>query len=1058
MNRRDLAKGPISWMARNPVAANLLMVSLVIGGLLISTKMKKEVFPVLELDQVNITMSYPGASPEEIERGILLVIEENVRSLDGVKEVRSTATEGAGNVAVVLETGVNKNKALTDIKNAVDRIATFPEEAEKPQVSLPELRREAINLAIYGDLDDKSLRELGETVRDELLQQDGVNIVELGGVRSLEIGVEIPQNTLRRYGLTLKDVSAQIRQTALESPGGGIKTRDGEVLLRTLERREYGAEFRDIPIIYGSGKGQVALRDIAAITDGFEETDNQAFFNGLPTVIVKIYSVGSQSPTEVAKVVKDYAADLSQRLPDGVGAVTLNDMTKYFQGRLDLLLRNAAIGLALVLLILGLFLEPKLAVWVSMGIPISFIGSFVFLPALGISLNMISMFAFLVTLGMVVDDAIVIGENIHYLRKSGKPSLEAAIEGAKEMAVPVFFSVGTTIAAFSPLLFIPGVMGKISLAIPVIVILVLLISLVESFFILPAHLAHSKEVKRNGFLGPILRFQERFSLAFEDFAQTRFRRLANLAVTKRWVTLALSLAIFLVTVGLISGGRVKFMDMSNDDKDQVVAQAALPFGVSVKDTKEIMDRLIESGRRTVEKFGGEKISLGILSTLASGKGGGGPRGGAGETGSHLTSVTLLLVSGDQRSFSSTQFARAWREELGPIPSLESLQFQSTMHGMSKPIDFEISHGDIAILEESAREIGEYLGAFDGVTDVDNGIEFGKRQFNFKMTPEGVEAGVLAGTLAEQLRSAYYGSEALRQQRGRNEMRVMVRLPKEEREDLGSLGAMMIRTPSGGEIPLNRAASVESGRAYTTISRTDGRRVLRIKADVIEGKANAKEIMNKIFSDFLPELKSRHPGLYGSLSGRQAEFQDFFDFLFIGSLMALIVIYGMVAIPLNSYLQPVLVVMAAIPFGFVGAVLGHYFLGMNLDMFSMMGILALSGVVVNDSIVFVTTANELRVRGESPASAAVNAAVRRLRPIFLTSITTFAGLAPMIFETSFEAKMIIPMAVSLGFGIIFSTVFVLLLVPALFTLVENLRIFLKRREMPRPLSDRPGETA
>ncbi len=1043
MKRRDLYSGSLSWMARNPVAANLLMVMLLVGGLLMSQRINKEVFPQITMDQVSISVAYPGASPEEIERGLLLSIEEAVRPLDGVKKVYSVASEGMGMVTVELYDGTNRSKALNDVQSAVDRISSFPDDIEKPNIAMPERTAEAISLVVYGDVDEKTLYAYGERLREGLLDLPEVTSVEMNGVRKLEIGVELTQEKLREYGLTTAAIAQQIRQTAVESPGGGVKTIGGDILLRTQERRDYGHEFGDVPIVYGRDGAQVRLGQIATITDDFEESDIAGYFNGKRALVLDVASVGDQSPTAVAIAVKNYAKTLTQQLPHGIFVTTWNDRAKMFEQRLDLLLRNAAIGLALVLVILGLFLEPRLAFWVSLGIPISFMGSFVLLPAMGISLNMISMFAFLITLGMVVDDAIVVGENIFHKRNLGHPPIEAAIHGVREMAVPVFFSIGTTIAAFAPLLGVPGTFGKIAYSIPVIVILVLTISLVESFFILPAHLAHVRKNGSDGLLSSVLRFQKKVSQGMESFIERHFRPAVTAAVRHRWITLAASLSLLIIVVGFVAGGRIKYIDFPRDDTDRVQASATLPFGVSIKDTKKMMKRMIDSAQQTIDQYGGKSIALGTFAKLGQGASRG-FRGGS-DSSANLTAVEVMLVSPDERDFSSSEFAKSWRKNLGDTSMLDSIVFSSSMHGTRKAIDFEISHTDNEILQICARQIGEHLAVFDGVNDIDNGIEMGKYQWSFKLTPEGVNAGLTSADLANQMRSAFYGAEALRQQRGRNEMKVMVRLTKDERENMKSLDDLMIRTPLGGEIPLLQAATVSYGRAYTSIRRTNAQRTLQIQAAVENGKANANEIMDEMFTSYLPELAAQYPGLRWQLRGRQEDMKDFGVYMKLGFSLALLAIFALIAIPVKSYLQPVFVVMAAIPFGAMGSVLGHILLGLDLSMFSIMGMLALAGVAVNDSIVFVDTANKMRLEGLPPIKAAVDAACRRFRPIFLTTATTFFGLAPMIFETDFTARVIVPMAVSLGFGILVSTTFILILIPALFTMIENLRIRMRPQE-------------
>jgi len=1029
-------RGPISWMARNPVAANLLMLALIVGGLISSFRIRKEVFPELELDRVMITVPYPGASPAEVEQGILLSVEEAVRPLDGVKEVDATATEGMGRVDVELETGTDRSKALSDVKNAIDRITTFPQNIERPIVALPEFKVQAISLVIYGDQEKKTLHAIAERTRDELLALKEVSFVEVTGIPSLEIAIEVPSFVLREYGLTLPQIAEQVRRTALEVPAGAVKTAGGEVLLRTTERRNLGREFGDIPLVRTREGQTLRLGRLAEIRDDFAEVDLSAAFDGKPAVLIQVYSLGDESPTEVALAVKNFAAQKSKTLPPGVFVSTYSDMSKLYDQRVDLLLRNSMLGLVLVLLILGFFLEPKLAFWVTMGIPISFLGSLIFLPAMGVTINMISLFGFIVTLGMVVDDAIVVGENAFRFRREGHSPMRAAILSAKQVSTPIFFSIATTIVAFSPLLFIPGTRGKWMYGVPVVVIMVLALSLIESFFVLPAHLGHSRPMGTDGPFGFLVRFQRRISRGVERFIKGGYLPVLRVAVKHRWITLAMGISVFLVTMGLVQGGRVKMIDFPREESDWVTAEARLPFGANVEETRQVMKRMVDSAKQVIAENGGERINLGIFSMIGVSFG---RHRSATSSGGHVASVQVALVGSDERELSSGQFADQWRDALGTIPSLELLAFDSSTGGSSKPVDIQLTHRDIDQLEAAARELAGALEEFEGLLDIDDGIELGKPQLDFQLSAEGKAAGLSTADVATQVRSAFYGSEALRQQRGRHEIRVMVRLPRQERETLHSVDELMLRTPSGGEIPLRQAAEIKTGHSYTAIYRTDGKRNLRVQADIEEGKANAREVMMAVFSKIKPKLLANYPGLQVESAGRQKDMKDFYAFMLVGLLVALMGMFILIAIPLRSYAQPLFVVMATIPFGYSGAVLGHLLMGMPMSMISIMGVVALAGVVVNDSLVFVSAANRFRGEGLAPREAALAAAQQRFRPIILTSLTTFGGLAPMIFETSVQARILIPMAVSLGYGILFATFVVLLLIPSLFVMVENGRL-------------------
>ncbi|MDJ0840321.1 MAG: efflux RND transporter permease subunit [Acidobacteriota bacterium] len=1040
-------KGPIAWMAANPVAANLSMVILIFGGLILAQGVKQEVMPEFQLDVVTVSVPYPGASPAEVEQGILLAIEEQVRSLDSIKKVTSVASEGMGSVRIELVEGSDGNKSLQDIKNGVDRITSFPQDSERPVVQLITNRREVISLVLYGDFEEDILRGLAEQVREELLNSDQITTVEMNGVRPIELSIEVPQENLRAYNLTLDQVAAAVRRTSVELPAGGVKTRGGEILLRTDERRDYGLEFADIPVITRADGTQVLLKDVANIVDGFRETDQAAFYNGKPAVQIRVFRVGKQKPIDIAEEVKAYAADLDTRLPEGVGVATWYDASEMYADRVDLLTRNAGLGLLLVLIVLGLFLEIRLAFWVTMGIPISILGAFLIIPNVGVSINMISLFAFIITLGIVVDDAVVVGENIFEMREEGYSRLEAAIRGAKGVAIPVTFAVLTNIVAFAPMLFVPGVSGKFFKVIPLITIAVFLVSLFESLFILPAHLSHSKPTPEHGFRGLLRRGQKRFSGGLDKLIRKAYQPVLIAAVRNRYLVVAVGIAVLMLTVGFVGSGAIKFSFLPKIEQDLITVNARLAFGSPAQDSRDVAAKLEAAMREVVAENGGDDILRGVLVQVGAGMAsvGGPPAGGGVGSGSHLAGVSVYLVPSDDRPVSTTEFTRQWRARLNDLAGLESLTFNYSTGPSSGPaVTIQLIHQDMYILEQASGELALEIGNYGGVKDLNDGFTPGKPQFDFKVKPEARTLGITSADLGAQLRNAFYGARAFRQQRGREEIWIMVRLPEEERKSEYHINKLLIRTPMGGEIPLHEAAVLERGRAYTEITRTDGKRQVSVTADVNEAEANANEIVSDVLANVVPGLLAKYPGLSYSLEGEQRDQQESLASLGKGFMIAMMVVFALLAIPFRSYVQP-LVVMSAIPFGFTGAVIGHYIMGFNLSLISLMGIVALAGVVVNDSLVMVHRANENR-KDMSPRRAIISAGMRRFRPILLTSLTTFFGLAPMMFETSMQARFLIPMALSLGFGILFSTLIILLLVPSLYMIVNDLvRLYSKKPE-------------
>ncbi|MFO7556564.1 MAG: efflux RND transporter permease subunit [Desulfobacterales bacterium] len=1022
-------KGVIAWMAGHSVTANLLMLVLLVGGFFFGYRIKKEVFPYFELDQVQITVPYPGASPQEVERGIILAIEEAVQGLEGVDEVRASAREGVGTVTVEMIEGENLQRLGQDIQNEVDRITSFPEEAEEPQVVIVSRKRYVVSLALYGDQSEAVLREYAEYLRDRLLQDPNITQVELVGVRNYEISVEISQKALRTYNLTLEEVAQRISRTSIELPGGAVKTPGGDILVRVKERKDYGHEFGKIPIITANDGTQVLLEDIADIKDGFEETDNAATYNGKPTVMIDVYRVGDQTPVSVSNAAKQVVEAVNQELPPGLSVVLRNDRSDIYRQRMGLLVKNGCMGLVLVFVLLALFLEIRLAFWVALGIPISFLGSLLVLPAMGVSINMVSMFAFIVTLGIVVDDAIVVGENVYHHHQRGMPWFNAAVSGTREIAMPVTFSVLTNMIAFAPLFFVPGILGKVFRQIPVVVIIVFAISLIECFLILPAHVAHQKAL-RQGFFGWMHAWQQRFSNAFVRFVNRRYGTFLGLALRWRYVTTSLGIAVLMISVGYVKSGRLGFELFPKVESDYALVTATLPFGTAFQKTEKVQQILVKAAQEVVAENGGKTLMEGIFANIDD----------------NTAEVRIYLTPPDKRPVSTAQLTERWRERVGVIPGLESILFESDAGGPGRgaAMSVELSHKDIGLLEKAAADVAEALSFYPNVKDIDDGFAPGKQQIDFQIKPEARSLGLRSREVARQVRHAYYGAEALRQQRGRNEIKVMVRLPKGERISEYNLEEMILRTPAGNEIPLRSAVTINRGRAYTDINRRDGRRIVTVEADV-HPRSKAGQVLESLTSETLLALQEKYPGLTYSFEGRQADRRESVDSLMRGLMVALMIIFAMLAVPLNSYIQPI-IIMAAIPFGIIGAVIGHLIMGYSLSVLSMFGVVALSGVVVNDSLVLIDFANRKERAGMGRRDAVHQAGIHRFRPIILTTLTTFGGLSPMIFETSRQARFLIPMALSLGFGILFATMITLVLVPSFYLIIEDIRQLFRMRTL------------
>ena len=1041
--------GPIAWMARNPVAANLLMVLVIVGGVLALTRIKQEVFPEFDLDVIQVQVPYPGASPAEVEQGIVLAVEEEVRGVDGVKRVTSTSAEGFGTVNIELLLGEDTDRVLADVKTAVDRITSFPEEAENLTVQSLAISVEVISLVISGQQEPQTLQALGEVARERMLDHPDITKVELFGVRPLEVSIEVSRENLESYGLTLDQVAQQISAASLELPGGGVDTRAGEILVRVADRKLGRVDFEELVIRSTLDGASLRLGDIATVEDGYADTDQATYFNGRPAVRVTAYRVGAETPMSVADATREVMEDLRDELPAEITLSVWADDSENLRGRIALLVDNAKYGLFLVVLILALFLNLRLAFWVSLGIPFSFLGAILFLPSADVSINMISLFAFIVTLGLVVDDAIVIGENIFAKRKSGMEPMQAAIEGAREMVKPVGFAVLTSMAAFAPMLFVPGVFGKVFRLFPAVIILVLIFSLIESFFVLPAHLSHEREPREwRGWLawiGSLRRGIERAQAVVARGLRFNIDHLftptLKLVMTYRYMAISVGVALFLISVGIVAAGILPRTFFPSIEGDLVSAAARLPYGVSMDRTLAVQRALEQGARGAIEEFGGDAIVRGTMTRVGEG-----PllQGGNRSVGSHLVTVDVSLIPSEDREFSSEAFQAAWRARTPEVVGLEALVFTATTGpGAGAAVDVRLAHRDTAVLAEASAEIGDALSSYPALSDINNSYAAGKPQLDFRITEQGRVQGLTSFDIARQIRSSYFGAESLREQRGRNEVKVMVRLPEDQRDSLYHLEEARVRTPGGGFIPLAYVADVESSRAPTEIVREDGQRVINVTAELVPGQRSSTEIKSSLTEEVFPALAVKYPGLEVELSGSQRDEMESMAALGQGYLVALLVIFGLLAIPFRSYTQP-LIIMSAIPFGFIGAVAGHLIMGYELSFISAFGIIALSGVVVNDSLVLIDRINRERAAGASVREAVVMAGRNRFRPILLTSLTTFFGLMPMILEQSLQARFLVPMAISLGFGLLFSTFVILLIVPALYLVLEDVTALLSRR--------------
>ena len=1047
MNHSDLRpremRGPVAYMARNGVAANLLMLFILVAGFFALRGLVQEVFPEVSLDRIRITVPYPGATPDEVEESIILKIEERIEGVDGVKRVRSTAAEGRGSVVVELNLGEDLSRALDDVKAQIDRIQTFPAGAERPEVTEVTSRQSVIRIALHGDVSERSLKEVAYATEDALADLPEVSYVETTGVRDYEISIEVSLDRLRSLGLTLQDISNIVRGSSLDLSAGSIDTRDEEVRIRTTGQNYTQQDFEDIIVLSRADGTVVRLGDIAEVRDGFRDVDLISLYEGRPAAYVEVFRTADEKVLGIVDAVeKHLEEEVVPSLPAGVQLSIWNNDADILKSRLGLLVKNGLIGLALVLIALALFLETRLAFWVAVGIAVSFVGTFAVMSVLGVSVNLMSLFAFILAVGIVVDDAIVVGENIYAEREKGSRGVAASIRGTRRITRPVIFAVLTTGVAFCPLFFIPSSLGRIIGEIPIIVISVLLFSLLESLLVLPNHLSHlprpGRLSDRRERVHPIKRIQTRVDGWLKRFVAGPLDRSLRFATGRPGIVIASGVGMIIICVAMIPAGIIRVSFMPTVEGDLVTANLEMPEGTPVQRTANMALILERAGYRVLDRLAAEEglevddLVEGVNVTIGQAARQSGPAGDAGAATTPRAAIAAIefkLVSADRREVSAVEFQIAWRRLLGPLPRAKSISINSDILRLGDPVHVELAHPDPQRLAVIADTVMARLQEFDGVYDIQADQETGLREIRLDLRPEARTLGLTLDNLARQVRAAFFGDEALRVQRGREDVRVYVRLPEEERNAIADVEGYMVRTPAGGVVPLGRVAHVRFGSSPTTIRRKDGDRVVTVTADVVRAIVTGPEMNDVLESSILPELVTRNPGLSYAFGGERQEQVESFGALGGGFALALLAIYALLAIPFGSYTKP-LIIMAAIPFGIIGAVLGHLILGLNVAIMSLFGIVGLSGVVVNDSLVMIDFINERLRQGMSGRDAIIAGAKARFRPIFLTSVTTFLGVAPLVFETSLQAQFLIPMAASLGFGILFGTAVLMMIVPAL----------------------------
>ena len=1084
----------IAWFATNHIAANLLLILIVLAGLSALLTMPQKSFPDIDVPIISVSIPYLGAAPEEVEQGVCIRVEEELDGVEGVKEIRSVANESLCSVTVELFEDADESRALDDVKNRIDALDTLPEETEQPIINLATSIRPVIDLAITGPDDERTLKVLGQRVRDEIAALPGITQVSLVNTRPYEISIEVSESDLQRFGLTFSQVAEAVRARAIDLPGGAIKTEDGEILLRTKGQVYWGEEYERLVLLSRPDGSLVFLSDVARVVDGFEDTDQSLRFDGQPAAIIRVSRIGSEDILAITGAVMAYLDTSAQALPEGVKLTVWNDNSRLLEDRLATLLDSARQGFLMVLLLLALFLRPVLAFWVSVGVPVAFMGALYLTNYVGLSIDGISLFGFILVLGIMVDDAIVVGESVHSRQREGGTPLVGSIEGTQRITIPVIFGVLTTICTFLPMLQGVGSSGQIGAVIATVVICCLIFSLIESQLILPAHLGNKQTKTAKGevylllvplmvivllqfswstssFVGlaialmtvvyaldrlgltdkpakRLIAAQSRFSTRIEAVIDGPFRRMVEWATQARYTTLAMAFAFFLSGVAVFGSGRLPFSFFPPLAADQVIAQLTMPLGTSSEITEQAVRHLERTGEsirdELNEQYRGAPPVTHILASVGGSQGGGlglPGSGGGGASGGHMGEVTLQLTPSQARTISTKEVAALWRERSGSIAGAVELKFNSSLFSVGNAIDIQLAGNDVDELREVAAGLRAELARYPGVIDITDSFRSGKQELKLKMTPEGEALGLSLGALAQQVRQAFYGEEAQRIQRGRDDVRVMVRYTEAERESLASLDDMRVRTREGSEVPFRTVANASLGQGYSSIKRADRKRVVNVTADVDRTQITADEVVGDLSRSYFPVIRAEHPRVSLSLEGEQRQSGEYLVSLVFPFLIALFAIYALLAIPLRSYVKP-FIIMSVIPFAFIGAIWGHQIMKLaglvsGLAMMSILGMIAAAGVVVNSSLILVYAINQRRDAGSSMANAVVDAATSRCRPIVLTSMTTFVGLMPLMFNTSVQAQFLVPMAVSLSFGVLFATVITLLVVPSIYLFFEDL---------------------
>ncbi len=1013
----------VAWFVRNPIAANLLMLLIVVGGLSGIPALDKQFFPDFALNTVSVALPYPGAGPAEVEEQICVRIEESVHDLNGVKEIRSTASEGLGTVLIEAESGYDIQRLTSEVKTRVDAISTFPVEAERPTVTELAGRHDMITVTVAGDVGEGNLKALAERLRDDLSSRPYISVVEIETPRAYEVAVEVSEFTLRRYGLRFDDVVTAIRASSLNLPAGAIKSEEGDIRLQTRGQAYSRADFENIVLVSKRDGTRLLLGDVAKVTDGFEDLDVRSRFNDKASLDLNVYVTSHPNVLKTSETVQSWVVEARRRLPAGVTLTPWQDQSEPFKSRVETLLTNGIGGLILVFIVLVVFLRPLLAMWVCVGIAVAFMGTFFMLPYTGVQLHMISLFAFLLILGIVVDDAIIVGEAIHTRQMEGDGGDHGAILGANSVVKPVMFAVISTMIFFAPMWFMPGDWADAAMAIPTVVTLSLAFSLLECLLILPPHLAHMRPPKpaRQAWLRRLELLRGRCAQSMVTFAEQRYKPFLARCLDVHLLTLSLFFVALLLTLSIYGGGWIKSGFFPNVTADWMVARLELAEGVAFRDTLDRMYQIETAATRIKQRYNADSDV---------------PRVGHINSRSRDNKVYVWLELSDT-SLDIAAVSESWRTEIGDLGEVEDFTLDYTIRENDKPIRLVLAANSVTDLEQVSESLRGVLENYPGVYNVNDSLQSPREEIELSLKPAAQNLGITLSDLARQVRRAFYGAEAQRIPRTREDVKVMVRYPESERVSMDNLNEMRIRTPAGGAVPFESVAEVQFVKGYQTIERLNRKRTVEVTAEVLPDSSSPREIVDDVMARYLPKWRGLYPGLTIDLDGELEEQEAFQGALLKYMGLSMLIIYGLMAIPFRSYWQPLLV-LTAVPFGVMGAILGHMIMGREISMFSLLGVLACAGVVVNDNLVLIDRINQLRERGMEVRDALLQGGQDRFRPIILTSLTTFIGLLPIMSETSVQAQFLIPMVISLAFGVLFATGVTLLLVPALYLFGENMQ--------------------